>query len=110
MRRSGARPPTYNEPAMSISNRRCRAAIADHPDLVLYDFGPSHPLRPERIVAGLGLLEAAGLWSRETETIVPVSSPLEDLHTVHDPQYVRAVDEAAVARSAARYLRALGGK
>jgi acetoin utilization protein AcuC len=72
----------------------CRTSIAHHRDLLLYDFGPDHPLRPERITAGLELLELADLWRPLEETIVPDEAPLEVLATVHDPQYIRAVEKA----------------
>jgi acetoin utilization protein AcuC len=75
-------------------NHRCRAAIAHHADLLLYDFGPYHPLQPERITAGLDLLAECGLWSSPDETVSPAVSPLADLETVHDRDYIRAVDEA----------------
>ena len=75
----------------------CVARIAHHGDLLLYDFGPYHPLRPERITAGLDLLESAGLWSPDTELLTASAARLADLHTVHDPDYVRAVDEAGTA-------------
>jgi acetoin utilization protein AcuC len=78
-------------------NRTCRSAIAHHGDLLLYDFGPYHPLRPERITAGLDLLERAALWSPQHETITPTVSPRADLETVHDSDYVRAVDDAGSA-------------
>jgi acetoin utilization protein AcuC len=70
------------------------ASIVYHPDLVAYDFGPQHPLRPERIPAGLGLLVAAGLWDREQETLTPSLAGREELELIHDPAYVRAVQDA----------------
>jgi acetoin utilization protein AcuC len=69
------------------------ARIVNHPDLTLYDFGPQHPLRPERITAGLGLLEAAELWVPGEETLVPVVAEAAELELVHSAAYVRAVDE-----------------
>jgi acetoin utilization protein AcuC len=72
----------------------CRAAIAHHDDLLLYDFGPHHPLRPERISAGLDLLTASGLWSPQEETVTPIATSRAELETVHDPHYIDAVDHA----------------
>lgn len=71
-----------------------RAAIVDHPDFQLYDFGAYHPLRPERVAAGLELLETAGLWDRQSELLVPDVAPVEDIALVHSHAFIRAVDEA----------------
>lgn len=69
-----------------------RCAITDHEGLLEYDFGAYHPLRPERISAGLDLLETGGLWDRETEILRPSPATTAELELVHDPAYVRAVD------------------
>jgi acetoin utilization protein AcuC len=89
-------------------DRSCAAAIVDHPDLVTYDFGPSHPLRPERIVAGLDLLSAADIWHPAEETVRPEPSPREELETVHDPAYIQAVEAAGTTGLPARELAQYG--
>lgn len=68
--------------------------LAHHPDLLRYDFGPNHPLRPERISAGLSLLETCRLWEPAGESIVVSPAPVSELETVHDPAYMSAVDQA----------------
>src|ERR1700694_4724323 len=70
------------------------SAIVHHPGFLSYDFGEQHPLRPERITAGLGLLETTGVWNPEREVLSPVPATIEELELVHDPAYVRAVQEA----------------
>jgi acetoin utilization protein AcuC len=71
-----------------------RAAIGNHPDLVLYDFGAYHPLRPERITAGLDLLCSAELWTPAEETVTAVPAEPPDLERVHSAEYIRAVEDA----------------
>jgi acetoin utilization protein AcuC len=71
-----------------------RSAIAYHADFLGYDFGPQHPLRPERITAGLGLLRATGLWSAEDETLSPAAATDQELELVHDPAFIAAVKSA----------------
>lgn len=68
-----------------------RAALAYHPDLLEYDFGPDHPLRPERITVGLDLLRRLRLWDEARQTIVPVPAEEAELTAVHAPEYVEAV-------------------
>ncbi|MGH2441899.1 MAG: hypothetical protein ACRDFX_01895, partial [Chloroflexota bacterium] len=70
------------------------AAIVYHPDFRLYDFGPEHPWRPERIDAGLALLQVAGLWDSERECLPPVTAGPEDLMRVHDGGFLDAVKAA----------------
>lgn len=77
---------------MNESDRR--AALVHHDEFKSYDFGPQHPLRPERIAAGLELLAASHMWDERAERLTPGPSSLEELETVHAPEYIRAVDEA----------------
>lgn len=70
------------------------ACIAAHPEFVDYDFGPDHPLRPERILAGLGLLQALGVWDPDSEALIPAPAPREELELVHQPGYIRAIETA----------------
>jgi len=67
------------------------AAIAYDPGFLAYDFGPQHPLRPERITAGLDLLRTAGLWSPSRETLSPQPAGRAELDLVHDSEYIDAV-------------------
>lgn len=76
-------------------NQQHAALIVHHPGFLDYDFGPWHPLRPERITAGLELLEESGLWSAEQETLTAEPAAREELALVHDPAYIRAVEDAS---------------
>lgn len=58
-----------------------------------YDFGPSHPLRPERLRRAMRLLQAI----HPTEVIEPAPASESDLQRVHSAEYVEAVKEISAA-------------
>jgi acetoin utilization protein AcuC len=68
-----------------------KASLVYHPDLIQYDFGPQHPLRPERIELGLDLLNELGIWSVQTDTSVPIRASDDLLALIHSPEYINAV-------------------
>lgn len=74
---------------------KCHSAIAYRPEFLKYDFGPQHPLRPERITASLNLLSEAGIWDPDSDVVSPPAASNAALELVHDPSYVRAVEEAS---------------
>lgn len=78
-----------------------------HPEYARYDFGPEHPLRPERLSAGLELLETAGLWTRP-EGPVPGPATEAELRLVHTPNLIEAVQEAGNANGPVRHLGRFG--
>ncbi|GAC1404434.1 MAG: acetoin utilization protein AcuC [Chloroflexota bacterium] len=80
---------------MSITPARAAAKLVDHPDFLLYDFGPSHPLRPERITSSLQLLDVSGLWNRAAETLHPFAAESNELALVHAQHFIRAVEGAS---------------
>lgn len=84
------------------------AAIVYDPGLLSYDFGPQHPLRPERITASMDLLDEAGLWFRDADTLVPAVADPGELELVHDPAYIRAVEGAASGWIPGEVLRRYG--
>jgi acetoin utilization deacetylase AcuC-like enzyme/GNAT superfamily N-acetyltransferase len=71
--------------------KRVRMAFAA--EELHYDFGPEHPLNPDRLRAMFDLLECTGLWNRTDERtrldIRPAS--IEELSLVHTPDYIAAV-------------------
>jgi len=56
------------------------------PGILNYCFGPSHPLKPERLRRTLEVLAHYGVEPSESRPAEP-----SDLHRVHDPRYVEAV-------------------
>lgn len=60
-----------------------------------YDFGPAHPLRPERVRLTRSLIRSYGLLSlpHVTEVAARDASP-EEISLVHTERYVRAVADA----------------
>jgi len=57
-----------------------------HPRMLGYDFGPQHPLKPERLRRTIQLLERYGI-----EPIDPGEGDPADAERMHSPEYVRAV-------------------
>jgi acetoin utilization protein AcuC len=84
------------------------SAIIDHPDLLLYDFGAYHPLRPERVTAGLDLLQSAGLWDPEGERVLAAPAEIPELELVHASDYIRAVEDAGSVGLPASLLAGFG--
>lgn len=66
----------------------------DHPDHRRYDFGPSHPLRPERIHSGFDLLRETGILA-DADVMQPPAAGREELALVHSSQYIAAVEKAS---------------
>ncbi|GMV87293.1 MAG: acetoin utilization protein AcuC [Chthonomonas sp.] len=58
-----------------------------HPRMLGYDFGPRHPLKPERLRRTIELLEALG----QTEFLDPGLDARDNVLRVHDLEYVEAV-------------------
>lgn len=77
-------------------------ALVYTPALDSYDFGPGHPLRPERVSLAVHLLSDYGLTSTRDHSATSGLRPLpvtpadaESLLRVHDPAYVEAVMRAS---------------
>jgi acetoin utilization protein AcuC len=68
----------------------------------LYDFGASHPLRPERVLLTYEAIRDAGLLELTHVQELPARvAKDEEIRAVHDPSFVEAVrgiDEGAVER------------
>jgi acetoin utilization deacetylase AcuC-like enzyme len=60
-----------------------------------YDFGPEHPLKAQRLVALIDLLENSGLWSRtDVRASLPIRNATRaELELVHTPAYIDAVQQ-----------------
>ncbi len=66
-----------------------------HPRMLSYDFGPQHPLRPERLRRAIKLLEFYGV-----EPLDPGLATEQDLLRVHSREYIRAVQSISEGASA----------
>lgn len=82
--------------------RTCRARLVWDDRFLEYDFGPQHPLRPERLARGPDLLAKAGLWDRATETLPAVEATPDELGLVHAPEFVRLVQALSRGERAER--------
>ena len=61
-------------------------------DYQRYNFGPSHPLRPQRLVLTYSLMEKLGLLDTpQLEIISPRMCTKEELEMVHSPKYIEIV-------------------
>jgi acetoin utilization deacetylase AcuC-like enzyme len=78
---------------MSKAQPDSRARLIFDPEEIAYNFGPEHPLQPERIVALVDLLETGGLWDRtdEKSCLTLRSATVEELSLVHTSDYITAV-------------------
>ncbi|MGH2696020.1 MAG: acetoin utilization protein AcuC, partial [Actinomycetota bacterium] len=65
------------------------------PDLVRYDHGPQHPLKPVRVLLTRELIAAYGLLDGQAVEEIPARlASDQELELVHTPRYVEAVKAA----------------
>jgi acetoin utilization protein AcuC len=57
-----------------------------HPRMLAYDFGPRHPLKPERLRRAIALLESYGVRPQD-----PGPGSQDDARRIHDRAYIEAV-------------------
>lgn len=71
-------------------------ALAYDPVLDAYDFGPEHPLRPQRVSLAIALMESYGLIAEGALEPLPLRpASREELELVHAPEYIDAVVRAS---------------
>lgn len=80
------------EAHLNADRPTCSARLVLRPDYAAYDFGPQHPLRPERLRAGLDLFAAANLGPRPHEVLEAPPATTGELCLVHIPRYVEVVE------------------
>jgi acetoin utilization protein AcuC len=68
----------------------CDVALVTVEDVArAYDFGPSHPLRPERVIGTYESIEELDLLARRNVSTIPSRSAADDeILRCHDPEYV----------------------
>jgi acetoin utilization protein AcuC len=72
-----------------------RVRLVYSPDLVRYDHGPQHPLKPIRVLLTRELIAACGLLNGESVTETPARVATdEELRLVHTEPYIEAVKAA----------------
>lgn len=74
--------------------------IVYHPDYLLHTRG-DHPERKERLEQILALFEEKNLFER-IEMITPEPAEVEEVALIHDPEYIKSIEEAC--RSGQNYL------
>src|SRR6266516_164072 len=79
-------------PNSDVPTGECAARLVWDPRFMGYDFGPQHPLRPERFTSGLDLLKESQLWRPETETLEPPMAERSELELVHGADFIEAVE------------------
>lgn len=67
------------------------AALVYSDDILNYDFGPQHPLRPVRYKLTRDLMDAYGLFDGQVHLVEPPAASDAEIELVHDPGYVRLV-------------------
>ncbi|MBI2844490.1 MAG: acetoin utilization protein AcuC [Armatimonadetes bacterium] len=71
-----------------------------------YDFGPAHPLRPERLKMTYELLQAYGALDSTGSRLVPAEPADEqDILLVHDKDYIEAVRKLSCGEQVQDYYR-----
>jgi acetoin utilization protein AcuC len=72
-----------------------RAALVRCPEARIYDHGPEHPLRPQRVLLTWDLIEACGLLEREDVSVLECRSATdEEIGAVHSEAYIDATRRA----------------
>jgi acetoin utilization protein AcuC len=72
-----------------------RAGLVVCPDAKIYDHGPAHPLRPQRVLLTWELIEAVGLLdSPNVERLDCTAASDAELELVHSPDFVDATRRA----------------
>jgi acetoin utilization protein AcuC len=70
-------------------------ALVRCPEARIYDHGPQHPLRPERVLFTWSLIEACGLLERPSvQTIGCRPATDDELGAVHAPEFLEATRRA----------------
>jgi len=72
-----------------------RAGLVLAPEARIYDHGPQHPLRPDRVLLTWDLIAATGLDTAPTvEVLSAKAATITDLERVHTPAFIDATERA----------------
>ncbi len=71
------------------------AGLVLAPEARIYDFGPQHPLRPERVLFTWDLIRACGLMELPSVEVLPGrAATADELLLVHTPDFIDATTRA----------------
>jgi acetoin utilization deacetylase AcuC-like enzyme/GNAT superfamily N-acetyltransferase len=89
---------------MTETSTHAHARLLYEPLAMHYDFGPYHPMHPQRLEALVDLLEKSDLWHASDELTHVVGRPatVEELSTIHSPDYIAAVQRLSDSDTAIR--------
>jgi acetoin utilization protein AcuC len=72
-----------------------RVALIRCPDARIYDHGPGHPLRPDRVLLTWELIRATGLEDRPDVAVIACEAASDDdLGLVHSREFIEATKAA----------------
>ncbi|MGC8834870.1 MAG: hypothetical protein ACP5R4_12545, partial [Armatimonadota bacterium] len=75
-----------------------RAAFVYDSGFLKYDFGPSHPLRPERLSKTRGLIEALGGFNCNCREVSPRAARETELIGTHSLEYLREIQRLSASK------------
>jgi acetoin utilization protein AcuC len=83
-----------------------KTALVHSPDYARFDYGPSHPLRMERLGLTFLLMEALGLTTLpETRVLAPAAAPDAVLRGFHTEEYLEVLRAAGAGQEVPRAYR-----
>ncbi|MFJ4209729.1 acetoin utilization protein AcuC [Paenarthrobacter sp. NPDC089675] len=100
---------TLGTPASSITRSALPTTVVWDPAMTAYNFGPGHPMAPQRLELTARLAESLGLFSHQHVAVeAPKVASDVELCSVHSPEYVAAVRRVSDDPSSPDERRGLG--
>ena len=83
-----------------------RSRLAFDRGELAYDFGPEHPMKPQRLVALIDLLMTSELWNPDDkQTRLPIrAATIEELRLIHTEDYIAEVQRLSKAEEIDAFL------
>ena len=87
-----------------------RSRLAFDQGELAYDFGPEHPMKPQRIIALMDLLKTSKLWKPDdTLSQLPIrAATVEELKLIHSEAYIAAVKLLSAAEEIDAFRNGIG--
>ena len=85
---------------MSYTPTRPRTRLIFDSTELRYDFGPQHPLQPDRLIAFMDLLKKSELWQHDNEQtrLTLRHATIEELGLVHTADNIAAVQRLSMPK------------